>query len=163
MLVFICILKYNIFKYVNFAYHGGALSMTKVGDWVEKWKTDCGTVKEPDDTKLILSVGEEDIYIGHFLDVPESLWDREVYKNAQVLDSTDPNRCGSYVLYIEAEKKILHDEYLVGLYSTIEICDFVLQNEAVMTQEQIEKARKLKEETKINIAKRESIPFEQRI
>lgn len=79
--------------------------MTKVGAWVEKWKIDCGTVKEPGDTELILKADGEDIYNGHFLDVPENLWDRIVYKNAQILDSTDSARCGSYVLYIEREEK----------------------------------------------------------
>lgn len=31
--------------------------MTKVGDWVKKWKIDCGTVKEPGDTELIFRYG----------------------------------------------------------------------------------------------------------
>lgn len=75
--------------------------MTKVGDWVDKWRADCGTVKEPSDTKLIIKDGEQDIYNGHFLDVPENLLDCVVHKNAQILDSTDSSRRGSYVLYIE--------------------------------------------------------------
>lgn len=137
--------------------------MEKVKDWVQKWKDQCGTIKEPDDTKLILTVDEKDIYIGHFLDVPDEFYDRDVYKHAQILDSTDPNRRGSYVLYIDPEPVKAHDEYLEGLRSTLELCDLVLQNEHAFSTEQIEKARKLKKDTQVNIEKREAIPFEKRI
>lgn len=79
--------------------------MITVKDWVEKWKNDCGLVKEPDDVLLFLRVGDEDIYEGHFLDTPEALWDREVYKYAQVIDSTDASHRGAYRLTIAAEPK----------------------------------------------------------
>ena len=135
--------------------------MNTVKDWVEKWKNDCGLVKEPDDVLLFLRVGDEDIYEGHFLDTPEALWDREVYEYAQVIDSTDSSHRGAYRLTIAPEPK--KDEYLEGLYTTLELCDLVIENADKLSADHIAKARKLKEETKVNIAKREAIPLQYRL
>lgn len=200
-----------------------------VKDWIEKWKTDCGTVKEPDDVLLVMKENEKEIYVGHFLDVPEVLFERPVLNNSRICESSDPRRKDAYVL--EAGRTLAHrtvlehihknfaegsveiedvdaltlkvtdkfgdymyfkfycgkvlefdelpksaderikdasgrvgkDTYLESLYSTLEVCDMVLQNSQTFSQEHIQKAQKLRKETQEYIHKREAIPVERRI
>lgn len=52
------------------------------------------------------------------------------------------------------EKK---DSYLESQYATLELCELAIQNKAVLSDEHVAKAEKLKEETIKNIKLRESI------
>lgn len=49
------------------------------------------------------------------------------------------------------------DTYLESLYSTIEMCDLVIQNAQVFANDRVEQARKLRRETEENIRKREAV------
>lgn len=62
-----------------------------------------------------------------------------------------------------ASKEAGKDLYLESLYSTLEMCDLVLQNSQVFSKEKVLKAQKLREETQEYIRKREAIPFERRL
>lgn len=62
-----------------------------------------------------------------------------------------------------ATKKDKKDTYLEGLYDTLEICDLVLQNSQVFSDEKVLKAQALRRETVENIKKREAIPFDRRL
>ena len=55
------------------------------------------------------------------------------------------------------------DTYLESLYSTLEMCDLVLQNRTSFTVDRVERVEKLRQETQEWIRKREAIPSEQRI
>lgn len=55
------------------------------------------------------------------------------------------------------------DTYLESLYTTLEMCDLVLQNKSKFPKEQVERAEQIKLETEGFIKKRESIPMEQRL
>ncbi len=59
---------------------------------------------------------------------------------------------------MESEK----DVYLEGMYSTLEMCDFVIQN-ADRLDDKVARAKKLREETLKNIERREAIPREERM
>ena len=62
-----------------------------------------------------------------------------------------------------AAKEAGKDLYLESLYSTLEMCDLILQNSQVLPDEQVLKAQKLRKETQGNIQKREAIPKERRL
>lgn len=55
------------------------------------------------------------------------------------------------------------DTYLESLKASIEMCELVLEHPEAFEHEQLEKARKVLKETQENVAKREAIPFEQRL
>lgn len=129
-----------------------------VKDWVKRWKTDCGTKKDPGDRSVVIKEDEEIIYEGHPLDIPEKLYERPIVSNGCIVTSSVPGREGAYILEIEKE-----DLYLKSLYNTLEMCDLVLQNSQVLPDEQVVKAQKLRKETQESIQKREAIPVEKRL
>lgn len=66
--------------------------------WIEKWKQDFGTVKKSGDVLMILrDSSNQEIYVGHFLDVPEEFWDTEIMLHSRILDSSDFERIGAHV------------------------------------------------------------------
>lgn len=140
--------------------------MKTVREWVETWIEANGHEKCDGDRKLILQVSdEEEIYCGHFLDVPEELLDRKVYKHATVLDSTEPARRGAFDLTISREPLVdrIHDAaskkdgYIESQLATLDVCDLVLDNRFAFPADQVAKAEKLKAETLDRIQKREKI------
>lgn len=148
------------------------MKMKTVREWVEAWIEANGHEKFAGDRPLILRVSdEEEIYCGHFLDVPEGLLDRKVYDHAEVLDSTDPVRRGAFKLRIgrepladrihdAAERK---DSYIESQRATLDVCNMVINNRHVFPADQVQKAEKLKTETLERIQMREKILAEGRL
>lgn len=148
--------------------------METVREWVNAWIEANGHEKCDGDRKLILEVGDgEEVYFGHFLDVPEELLDRRVNAYARILESSDPARNDAFKLQIDrsplidqinaATDRRQKDSYLKSLQATLDVCDMIMNNRHAFPTDQVAKAEKLKMETLENIRKRESIPFERRM
>lgn len=150
--------------------------MKTVREWVDAWIEANGRERCAGDRKLILEVGDgEEVYFGHFLDVPEELLDRKVHAYARILESSEPSRNDAFKLQIDRtplmdqidaaadRRQNQKDSYLESLRTTMEMCDMILNSRHAFPADQVAKAEKLKIETLENIRKREAIPFERRL
>ncbi len=101
---------------------------------------------------MIVREKDEEIYMGHFLDVPVDLLERKVLSSGRIIDSTDDRRVGAYTLEVEPR-----DEYLNSLLATLDVCKMVINNRHVFPADQVNTAEKLRRETLTNIEKRKKL------
>lgn len=88
--------------------------MSKIKDWVNQWIEKFGTQKDDDDVMLVIEDVDDSnhsIYEGHFLDVPEEMYDFEIVEKSRIAESTDKRRNNAYVFgvsrknFVDTEKE----------------------------------------------------------
>lgn len=117
-------------------------------DYLRRFKSDLDDPSEELDDFDDLSDEENEKMVEEAVELVAKAYDEVARERAEFLKPIDKK-------IKDAETK--RDTYLESLRETIEVCDLVIQNAQVFSNDRVLQAQKLRKETEENIRKREAV------